>query len=107
MKVKITVFVIIILIVSSITLLYAKKSDDRHRDYVPDEETATKIAEVIWVRIYGQTIYNEKPFIVHLNDNGVWTVSGNLPSGDEGVGGVAHIEIQKYDCEILKVYHTR
>lgn len=30
--------------------------------YVPNKETAIKIAEAIWLPIYGNKIYNSKPF---------------------------------------------
>lgn len=72
-------------------------------EYVPDAETAKKIAEAIWLPIYGTNVLNEKPYNAELKMN-VWIVTGTLK--DE-LGGVAYIEIQKSDCKILKVTHGK
>jgi len=73
-------------------------------DYVPDSTTAIKIAEAIWLPIYGEGIYTKKPFLVKLKDGKVWIVEGTLV---ERKGGVPYIEIQKKDCKILKVSHGK
>jgi hypothetical protein len=71
--------------------------------FVPDKATAMKIAEAVWVPIYGQKVINsEKPFKAQLKD-GVWMVEGTLPTGDEG--GVALAEIAKSDGRIIRVTH--
>jgi hypothetical protein len=73
--------------------------------YVPDEATAIRIAEAIWIPIYGgQQIENEKPFHAKLN-RGVWTVEGSLPAGMDG--GVAVAEISKSDGRIIRVSHGK
>ncbi|MNT94770.1 hypothetical protein D3C72_2365260 [compost metagenome] len=75
---------------------------------VPNKETAIKIAEAIWLPIYGKKIYNEKPFTTELTSSGIWIVKGTLKDLDIGAkGGVAYIEIQKSDCKILKIYHGK
>lgn len=74
------------------------------RDLIPDELTAVKIAEAVWLPIYGQKIYNQKPFKARLKDSGTWIVEGTL---HKAKGGVAYIEIQKKDCKVLKVYHEK
>jgi len=77
--------------------------------FVPDQETAMRIAEAVWIPIYGvEQIKQEKPFVAELK-NGVWVVSGTL-HGDAGAilkGGVATIEISKADGRILKVSHGK
>lgn len=75
-----------------------------NRDYVPDAETAVKVAEAIWLPIYGGKIYDNKPFVATLKDSSVWIVEGTLKSTK---GGVPYIEIQKSDCKILKVFHGK
>jgi hypothetical protein len=77
--------------------------------YVPDENTAIKIAEAIWLPLYGKVIYDEKPFQVELKDSVIWIVQGTLVQGTPYNirGGVAYIEIQKSDCKILKVGHGK
>jgi len=82
----------------------AKHSYKPKEGYVPDEATAIKIAEAVWLPIYGDSIYKEKPFRAKLKD-GVWTAIGSLPEGY--LGGVAEIEITKDDGKILRVNHGR
>jgi len=75
-------------------------------DYVPNKETAVKIAEAIWLPIYGVEIYDYKPFVAKLKANNVWVVEGTLRK-EYNAGGVPYIEIQKRDCKILKVTHGK
>jgi len=72
--------------------------------FVPDAATATRIAEAVWIPIYGaEPIAKEKPFKATLKGD-VWTVTGkDLPPGT--VGGVAEAEISKRDGRILRVIH--
>jgi hypothetical protein len=76
-----------------------------HRDFVPDEETAIKIAEAIWLPIFGERIYENRPFEARL-EKGVWIVEGTLPP-EYALGGTPYIEIQKYDCKVLLVTHGK
>ncbi len=74
-------------------------------DYVPNEETAIKIAEAIWLPIYGEKVLSEKPYYAVLKNDSIWVVKGSLKKGFKG--GVPYIEIQKNDCKILKVTHGK
>ncbi len=69
---------------------------------VPDEATAIKIAEAVWLPIYGKTLDDERPFHATLQ-NGVWFVTGTLPEG--WLGGTAEAEISKIDGRILRISH--
>jgi hypothetical protein len=71
---------------------------------VPNEEVAIKIAEAIWLPLYGDEIYSQKPYSVILK-NEIWYINGTLQDGY--IGGVAYIEIQKTNGKILNVYHTK
>jgi hypothetical protein len=74
-------------------------------DYVPDADTAIKIAVAAWEPIYGMDqIAGEKPYRAHLA-NGVWIVEGSLPDGWRG--GVAFAEIVKRDGRVLRVNHGK
>jgi hypothetical protein len=74
--------------------------------YVPDEETAIKIAVAVWTPIYcKKQIEKEKPYKAILK-NGVWYVSGSLPK-DYITGGVAEAEITKSDGRIIKIIHGK
>jgi hypothetical protein len=77
--------------------------------YVPDADTAIKIAVVVWSRIYGEReIAAEKPYHASLKD-GIWTVQGSMPKEvsekPTAVGGVAYAEIAKTDGRILLIGH--
>jgi len=74
-------------------------------NYVPNKETAIKIAEAILIPIYGNEVLNKKPFTVKLINCKVWHVEGSI--GLDELGGVPIIEIQKSDCKILKITHTK
>jgi len=107
MKIRCLIFFIAFLAVIT-SLVYANlgiKKVATNGDYVPDKETAIKIAEAIWYPIYGKKIYEEKPFVARLENPGVWIVEGTLKEYE--VGGVAYIEIQRKDCKILKVTHGK
>ena len=72
--------------------------------FVPNEETAIKIAEAVLVPIYGERVLEKKPFIVKLEGD-VWSIKGSLPEGY--LGGVPYVKIQKSDCKILMVGHSK
>jgi hypothetical protein len=95
-----------------VTVLHASE-DQKHNfkpaaGYVPNEETAIKIAVAVWIPIYGKgQIEKEKPYTAIL-ENGVWYVSGSLPKARTGeiiVGGVAEAEINKTDGRINRISH--
>jgi hypothetical protein len=81
------------------------ESMNKIKDYVPDEETAIKIAEAIWLPIYGEDVLKKKPYKATLINNEFWRVEGSLE--EEELGGVPIIEIRKTDCKILKVTHGK
>ncbi len=72
--------------------------------YIPSAEVAAKIAEAVWLPIYGDGIYSKLPLKVRLRD-GVWIVDGSLPYDMDG--GVPHIEINGADGKISNVYHSK
>lgn len=73
--------------------------------YVPDEKSAIKIAEIVWLNIYGTDIDNNKPFTATLTNGNIWVVKGSLNKNT--LGGVPYMEIQKSDGRILKVTHGK
>jgi hypothetical protein len=68
--------------------------------FVPNKITAIRIAISVCLPIYGDAIYNEKPFDAVLK-NGIWIVEGSIPKGS--IGGVVVIRLQKKDGKILSV----
>jgi len=79
--------------------------EKKYRAYVPDELTAKKIAEAIWLPIYGQSVLDEKPYHARPVGDSVWIVDGSLKEG--ALGGTAHIEIRMKDCQVLNVTHGK
>lgn len=82
----------------------AQNKWDNADGYVPDRKTAVQIAQVIFVRVYGEKVLKKRPFIAVLK-NGVWIVDGSLENGMDG--GVPHIEIQKSDGKIIYLVHGK
>lgn len=72
--------------------------------FVPNEITAIKVAEAIWLPIYGSEIYNYKPFKAKLINKKIWRVEGTVHTE---FGGSPIAEIQKSDCRILLIYHGK
>ena len=73
--------------------------------YVPNAETAIKIAVAVWAPIYGkENIENQKPYQAVLK-NGIWHVTGSL--NNQTLGGVAEAEISKDNGSIIRVMHGK
>jgi NTF2 fold immunity protein len=89
----------------SLTFILSFKPIKQKVDYVPDGDTAVRIAEAIWLPIYRKGIYEDKPFVARLKSPDVWIVEGTLAKGL--LGGVPYIEIQKSDWKILMVTHGK
>ncbi len=102
MKINKTILILLLLMITD----YSVNSYHRKVEYVPNSSTAIKIAEIIWLPIYGNSILKEKPFVAKLIKNGtVWLVRTTLP--DNMVGGECYIEIMKKDCKVLKVWNEK
>jgi len=101
-------FVISIIILGMIIIIIFAHNQKviRKGGVVPDEETEIKIAETIWLPIYGEKIYDKMPFIAEYNEkNDCWFVSGTLPANR--TGGVPEIKIRKSDCKIIYISHGK
>jgi NTF2 fold immunity protein len=75
---------------------------------VPDELTATKIAEIVLKRAYGDEIINrELPLRATLRSDNVWIIRGTWPYSysSDARGGVATVEITKKDGQIIRMSH--
>lgn len=81
-----------------------KGSNPNKEGYVPDELTAIKIAEAIWLPIYGEKIRDYEPFKASLSGDSTWVVTGTIHTSE---GGAPFAFIQKKDGRILDVYHEK
>jgi hypothetical protein len=75
--------------------------------FVPNEETAVKIAEAVLIPVYGEKqVLSERPFKATLKGDS-WTVQGTLACAPHCVGGTALVEISKSTGQILQMFHTK
>ena len=71
--------------------------------FVPNEQTAERIAEAVLIPIYGEAeVRSERPFKAILA-NGIWTVRGTLPPNS--LGGTGVVRLAKSDGRILFMIH--
>ena len=91
--------------VAGAQILNQTSKNTHHLNYVPNAETAKKIAEAIWLPIYGNEIYNDTPYVATLKNGSLWIVRGSFHG--LGFGGVPWIEIRKNDCKVLLVTHGK
>jgi hypothetical protein len=69
--------------------------------WVPDDITAMRIAEAVWLPVYGhETVDAQKPFSAIL-ENDVWTVKGSPPAND--AAGALTALISKIDGRIIEL----
>lgn len=75
-----------------------------NKNCISSNEKAIEVAEREWLRAYGQSIYDKKPFVAKLKDNNIWIVEGTLHTQK---GGVPYAEINAKTCEIIKISHGK
>ena len=105
MILKKTFLAAFIVIATTVATNFLSRKSTNSVNYVPNKETAIKIAEAILVPIYGEKVLDERPFTAELIDNKYWHVEGTLKPVE--IGGTASIDIQKSDCKVLKVTHGK
>ncbi len=87
------------------------QSESPKNGYVPDEATAIRIAEAVFVPIYGEKhVHSERPFRATLHGD-YWVVKGTLPKphrqGEIVVGGTMVAEIYRMTGCVKGVYHLK
>ncbi len=108
---KIT-FVAALVLAVALTTTYSQTtqlSGVRPKDgFVPNAETAVKIAEAVLVPVYGKNqIESERPFTA-TRQGDVWAVAGTLNCGAPPcVGGTAVVKISKVSGRILFMAHYK
>ena len=76
-----------------------------HQGVIPDEITAVRVAEAVFLPVFGQEeVAKYQPYHAQLKD-GVWTVYGTLKTGSRG--GTPMAEIQKGDGKVLQIWHSQ
>jgi len=93
-------------------LSFAYASDNKTEDtslpsrgVVPNEVTAVKIAEAVFLPIYGEDeVARYRPYEATLKD-GIWTVFGTLKRNVRG--GTPTVKIQKSDGKVLDIWFSQ
>lgn len=81
----------------------SSKENEQQINYVPNEATAIKVAEAVWLGMWEEKVVNQnKPFHATL-EAGVWHVSGTKPAAATK-GGTIHMKLQANDCKVLEVW---
>ena len=80
--------------------------------FVPDTNTAVKIAEVIWQSNFGDFVLRQRPYEVKLEmaTDTIWHIKGTAYFSEDpntiSLGGVAYLSIRSRDCKILDLSHS-
>ena len=103
---------IIMISVFALATAYAQTSQVKSvrpkEGFVPDTETAVKVAEAVLIPVYGEKrIHDERPFKAKLSGD-VWTLEGTVPCNTLGIpcpGGAAVVRVSKTSGQILFMMH--
>ncbi len=76
------------------------------KDLNLDKDTAIKIAEAVLVKIYGEKVLEQRPWIVEEKDNSFF-IKGTFHKQGIAFGGVAKIEISKSDGSVIGYVHGK
>jgi hypothetical protein len=99
------VFAVSLLLMSAQQGNAARKSSLPPQGIIPDEVTAVKVAEVVFLPIFGpEEVTKYLPYHAQLKD-GVWTVYGTLKPGSRG--GTPQMTIQRQDGRVIEVWHSQ
>jgi ATP-dependent Clp protease ATP-binding subunit ClpA len=85
--------------IASIPMALRATDFGRRRKLVPDEETAKRIAEAVWIPVFGrERVEGQKPFRVSFEID-AWHVCGTVPNGTDQ--RVLAAMISQWNAEIL------
>lgn len=70
-----------------------------------DEASAVKIAEAIFVKVYGERVLSERPWKTALEqDDSVYHIRGTLKTTK---GGVPEIRLKRSNAEVISICHGK
>ena len=97
-------------ILSILFFIGLSKTDLNDKPCVADANQAIAIAEKEFIRVYGEKVTEERPFVANLVKDSIWVVKGTFPKSNPPVhrfGGVARAEINANNCKIIKIIHGK
>lgn len=81
-------------------------SSEENVGSIIDSKDAIKKAELIWIKLYGESIKKEKPYqLFYDSKNEIWLIQGTLRTNVKG--GVANILIENSTGKVLAVWHDK
>ncbi len=78
--------------------------EDKGSQPIINKKLALQIGELILDNKYGNTMKKEKPLSI-IDHDSAWFIHGNLPKNF--LGGEGYIEIDKRNCKILRLGHSK
>jgi NTF2 fold immunity protein len=82
----------------------AVSGEKEHKDYVPDQKTAVRVAEAILVAQYGEERVNAQlPLLADGSNKDFWIVQGSAHAAVPSFGGGPAVWINKHSGCILGV----
>ena len=102
----INAFILVAMLIGGSIIFYRQnRGHIPKQGFVPDKETAVRIATAILDAHYPDSKYKETPVLATYNILGYWHVVGTLP--EDTLGGVPEIKIRKSDGRILYMNHGK
>jgi hypothetical protein len=71
-----------------------------------DRQTAIAICEDVCLKIYGESVLRQRPWIVTETED-AYEIRGNFTGSPRRRGGVAEVKIRKADGYVLSVTHGK
>ena len=98
---------LLLTIVAFRIVAFGKDSTPAHPDYVPDEKTATQIAEAVLVAQFGQERVNAQlPLRAESTGKDLWLVQGII-RGTPQAGGNFGVWVNKYSGCVKVMEHMK
>lgn len=81
-------------------------SSDEKFDNASDIKKVMEEAEMLWKKLYGESVKYEKPYrVFYDSQNDIWLIQTSLKSSL--MGGVSNILVQRSTGNVLAIWHTK
>lgn len=95
----------------ALTFAFCSCGDLQDKEKIPNclvdnEELFIQLSEKILFNRFGKNqIEKQKPYIVKVRQDTIWTIKGQLPENTDG--GVFYLEMNCKNAQILKIKHGK